>query len=223
MTSAFKRPDSVINLGTNNQFDSNSLDGNGTIIIGAGSTLTSAEYNGFTFFGGLSGSGALILGSQAGSAGGPYTAGLLGASPNFSGSITDAWTNELQVGAATVLGDASATNTLILDSGSLQATGNASLAQNITIEDTQGISTIPNTTTIDTQTNTLTLTGHISGGNSLLKIGTGAWSSAPPTAMPEAQMLRAAHCWSRRRGRCRPTTPCRSAVAPRCNWAWGPA
>jgi len=166
----------TINLGTGNVYDNNSIDGPGTIVIGSGSTLTTDEYNGFTFSGSLSGSGSLILGSSAGasSAGAPYTGVFLGTSPNFSGPISATYLSILQVGAGATLGNGSATNTLTLDSGELQAAGNASLPQNITIEDTQeGNGVGDGITTIDTQTNTLTLTGHISGGNGLLKVGTG--------------------------------------------------
>jgi fibronectin-binding autotransporter adhesin len=164
-----------VNLGTNNTYDNNSIDGLGTITIGAGSTLTTDEYNGYTFAGSLSGSGALILGSAGGasSSGAPYTGEFTGTSPNFSGPIDVTYVSTLQVGAGATLGNASSTNTITLDSGILQAAGNTTLAQNITIEDTLGISPIPNTTTIDTQTNTLTLTGNISGPNALMKIGTG--------------------------------------------------
>ena len=112
-----------------------------------------------------------------------------------------------------MLGNGSSTNTLILDSGSLQATGSVSLNQNITIEDTQGL--VGGITTIDTQANTLSLTGHISGGNSLLKIGTGTLalgasnSYAGGTSVTGGTLLVAAAA------RCRPTTPCRSAAAAR--------
>jgi autotransporter-associated beta strand protein len=158
----------IFNLGANNLIYANGLYGDGAINIGAGTTLMAAQYGGFEFDGILTGSGALSLGSNAG---GPGTSLFTGASTGFSGPITVAWTNTLQVGAGTVLGNASSTNTLTLDSGSLQAIGNVTLPQNVTIEDTQQIAN--NNTTIDTQTNTLTLSGHISGGNSLQKIGTG--------------------------------------------------
>jgi autotransporter-associated beta strand protein len=167
----------IINLGTNNLYDSNSLSGNGTIIIGAGSTLTSGEFNGFTFSGSLSGSGSLILGSAAGISGNPdstsYTEVFLGTSPSFTGSIDVAYLSTLQVGAGATVGS----GTITLDSGELQASGNATLANNIVTEDTGGtlgIGPLANgITTIDTQTNTLSLTGHISGTNTLMKIGTG--------------------------------------------------
>jgi len=172
---------STANLGTNNVYDNNSIDGAGTIAIGSGSTLTSAEYNGFTFSGSLSGSGSLILGSVSGasSAGAPFTGTFLGTSPTFSGPISVTFENNLAVGTGATLGNASSTNTITLDSGTLQAVGNATLAQNITIEDTQQI--VNNTTVINTSSttgtvtvgNTLTLSGHISGGNSIQKTGIG--------------------------------------------------
>jgi len=172
---------STVNLGTNNVYDDNSIDGAGTIAIGSGSTLTTAEYNGYTFNGSLSGSGSLILGSVGGasSAGAPYTGTFYGTSPTFSGPISVTFLDNLAVGTGVTLGNASSTNTITLDSGTLQAVGNANLAQNITIEDTQGI--VNNTTVINTSSttgtvtvgNTLTLSGHISGGNSIQKTGIG--------------------------------------------------
>ncbi len=161
----------TINLGANNYINNNTMENTGTINIGAGTTLVSGQDGDFTFAGAFSGSGTLILGSDAGSAGGPYTIGLTGDSSSFSGPITVAWTNQLQVGTGAVLGNASSTNTLTLDSGSLQAIGNVTLPQNVTIEDTQGIA--GGVTQIDTQTYTLGLSGHISGPNTLQKIGAG--------------------------------------------------
>jgi autotransporter-associated beta strand protein len=167
----------TLNLGTNNVYDSNSLGGAGTIVIGAGSTLTSAEFNGFTFNGALSGPGAVILGSAAGSGGTnpplpPYTGTFLGASPNFSGPLTVAYLNTVQVGAAATLGNGSATNILTLDSGTLQATGNTTLSNPVVLADTQSITS--GSIIVDSQTFTLGLTGHISGGLGLTKNGTGA-------------------------------------------------
>jgi autotransporter-associated beta strand protein len=167
----------LVNLGINNVYDNNSIDGLGTLVIGAGSTLTSGEYNGFTFNGSLSGSGSLILGSAGGISGNPnstsYTEVFLGTSPSFTGSVDVAYLSTLQVGAGANVGS----GTITLDSGELQASGNATLANNIVIEDTGGTLGIGplanNITTIDTQTNTLTLNGHISGTNTLMKIGTG--------------------------------------------------
>ncbi len=167
----------TVNLGTNNVYDDNSLNGNGTIIIGSGSTLTSGEYNGYNFYGSLSGSGSLILGSANGLNGNPsstsYTEEFAGTSPNFTGSIDVAYLSTLQIGAGANVGS----GTITLDSGELQASGNTTLANNIVVEDTGGTLGVGplanNITTIDTQTNNLTLTGHISGPNTLLKIGTG--------------------------------------------------
>jgi autotransporter-associated beta strand protein len=79
------------------------------------------------------------------------------------------------VGNGATLGNASSTNTLTFDSGTLQAIGNTILAQNITITDTYDLSN--NTTVINTASgtvgNTLTLSGAISGGNLLQKTGIG--------------------------------------------------
>jgi autotransporter-associated beta strand protein len=163
----------TVNLGTNNTYDSNSLDGNGTIIIGAGTSLYTDEYNGFNYYGSLSGSGSLFFGTAASSSTDTsYTGAFFGTSPNYSGPITVQYLNNLEVGAGATLGNASSTNTLTLDSGTLQAVGNANLAQNITIEDTQQIAN--NITGINVGSgNTLTLSGHISGGNTLETTGPG--------------------------------------------------
>ncbi|MGD0770837.1 MAG: autotransporter-associated beta strand repeat-containing protein, partial [Tepidisphaeraceae bacterium] len=159
----------LIDLGQNNYINNNSLNNLGTVNIGAGTTLVTAQGNGFTFPGSITGSGSIIFGAASATV--AQTAALTGASPAFSGSITVAETYLLQVGAGTVLGNNSSTNTLTFDSGNLQALGNVNIPQTITIEDTQSLSN--NNTVIDTQTNTLTLSGQISGGNSLQKIGTG--------------------------------------------------
>jgi fibronectin-binding autotransporter adhesin len=185
----------VINVGAGNYVNSNSLDGNGTIIIGAGSTLVTGEYNGFLFSGSLSGSGSINIGANTGGA--AYEATFTGTSPNFSGSIDAAWGSTIGVGNGATLGSASASITL--DSGALQVVGTLSatnapvpavvnLSQNILIEDTQDI--VNNITTVDTETdvpiltgtvvtgtvvvaNSLTLSGHISGPNTLQKTGVG--------------------------------------------------
>jgi autotransporter-associated beta strand protein len=163
----------VVNLGQSNIYDNNSLSGNGTIIIGTGSTLTTDEFNGFSFNGSLSGNGALILGSSGGanSAGAPYTGEFTGTSPGFTGPISVEFLSTLQVGAGATLGTG---NTITLDSGELQAAGNTTLSQNIVTEDTQGITN--GTTTIDTQGYTLGLSGSITNGatiQNLAKVGTG--------------------------------------------------
>ena len=129
----------TINLGANNFINNNSFDGAGTINIGAGTTLNAAQYNGLIFNGSLAGSGALVLGSAAGSAGGPYVTSMLGTSPAFSGPITATFSNVLQVGTASTLGDGSATNIITLDFGTLQAAGNTTLAQPIVLTDTQSL------------------------------------------------------------------------------------
>ncbi len=165
----------TINLGTGNTYDNNSIDGPGTIILGSGTTLTTAEYNGFTYNGSLSGTGSLNLGSDT-----AYTSSLTGyigeflgtSSPNFSGSIDAAWTSTLEVGAGASLGNGSPSNTITLDSGTLMAIGTTSLPQNITIEDTEGL--VNGITTVDVSSgNTLTLTGQISGTNTLQKTDAG--------------------------------------------------
>jgi autotransporter-associated beta strand protein len=167
----------TINLGTNNTFDSNSISGPGTLILGAGTTLYTDEYNGFTFSGSLSGSGALTLGALTPQSEGDvdYPGAILGTSPNYSGPVTVQLQALLQVGNGATLGNASSTNTLTFDSGTLQAIGNTILAQNITITDTYDLSN--NTTVINTASgtvgNTLTLSGAISGGNLLQKTGIG--------------------------------------------------
>jgi fibronectin-binding autotransporter adhesin len=164
----------TVNLGSGNTYDDNSIDGPGTIILGSGTTLTTDEYNGFTYNGSLSGTGSLNLGSDA-----AYTANLvgyvgefLGTSPNFSGAIDAAWTSTLEVGAGASLGNGSASNSITLDSGALFAIGTTSLPQNITIEDTAGL--VNGITTVDVSSgNTLTLTGQISGTNTLQKTDAG--------------------------------------------------
>jgi autotransporter-associated beta strand protein len=193
------------NLGSNNTYDSNSIGGAGTILLGPGTTLRSDEYNGYYFSGSLSGAGTLALGSAAASSQNvTYTGTFAGTSPNFSGPINVTYLQNLGVANGATLGNASATNTITFDSGSLQAIGAVAvngttatpspaivnLAQNITIEDTLGVAS--NTTIINTETdvpytippataptgtmavgNTLTLSGHISGPNTLMKTGIG--------------------------------------------------
>jgi autotransporter-associated beta strand protein len=130
-----------------------------------------------------------------------FEATFAGASPSYSGAIDVAWGSTLGLANGATLGDGSASNTITLDSGSIQLLGNVvvngntatpspavvTLSQNITIEDTQqlvnGITNINTesdiTYTIGTGTataaigNTLTLSGQISGPNTLQKTGLG--------------------------------------------------
>jgi autotransporter-associated beta strand protein len=190
----------VLNLGSNNSWNNNSMGGLGTVILGTGTTLDTAQYGGFYFGGALSGSGTVVLGSLAASSNNTtYTGTFAGTSPNFSGAINVTFLQNLGVANGATLGNASVTNTITLDSGSLEAIGAVvvngtaatpapaivTLAQNITIEDTLAIAN--NVTTIDTESdigynnntatlpvgNTLTLSGQISGPNTLMKTGMG--------------------------------------------------
>jgi autotransporter-associated beta strand protein len=195
----------TVNLGSNNTYDNNSLSGNGTVIIGPGSVLTTAEYGNSSFSGSLSGTGTLQLGNLASSSSNvTNTATLTGTSPSFSGPIIVQYLQNLGVGNGASIGNASATNILTLDSGSLEAVGAVTvtattatpvpavvnLPQNMVIEDTltiaNGVATIntesdvPVTLTGQSSPsstmaigNTLTLSGHISGGDTLTKTGLG--------------------------------------------------
>jgi fibronectin-binding autotransporter adhesin len=193
----------TINLGTGNVVTNNSMGGSGTIIIGAGTSLTTDQYGGFYFGGSLSGSGNLTMGSNASTSGnGTGYVGTFGStSPNFSGAIDVAWDSTLGLGNGATLGNGSGSNTITLDSGQVQVyggvdvTGNTAMAvpstvtlvQNILLEDTQDLVnnvtavntesdityTISNTTFTMAVANTLTLSGQISGPNELQKNGIG--------------------------------------------------
>jgi autotransporter-associated beta strand protein len=193
----------TINLGTGNVVTNNSMGGSGTIIIGAGTSLTTDQYGGFYFGGSLSGSGSLTMGSNASTSGnGTGYIGTFGStSPSYSGAIDVAWDSTLGLGNGATLGNGSGSNTITLDSGQVQVyggvdvTGNTAMAvpstvtlvQNILLEDTQDLVnnvtavntesdityTISNTTFTMAVANTLTLSGHISGPNELQKNGIG--------------------------------------------------
>ena len=207
----------TINLGANNYIADVSMENTGTVNIGTGTTLAAGTYGATNFGGSLTGSGTLTFGSNAG---GPQVDALTGASPNFSGPINVEWLSTLQVGAGTVLGNNSSTNTLTLDSGTLQAIGNVIIPQSISIVDTQSIAN--NTTTIDTQTNTLTLSGQISGGNLLQKIGTGTLILAATNSYGGGTDVTAGTLVVGATARCRRTARWLSAVVRSCNWARAP-
>ncbi|HEY1686122.1 MAG TPA: dockerin type I repeat-containing protein [Tepidisphaeraceae bacterium] len=126
---------SLFNVGSH-AINGNSLYGAGTVNIGSGGTLTLGYYNSETFFNGsFTGSGALIFtGAVTNTPGqGATPQYIYGSSPSFSGPITVNAGDTLGFQSNSALGNGSATNTVTLDNGILQAIGSCVGSQNIII------------------------------------------------------------------------------------------
>jgi hypothetical protein len=127
--------DSVMNV-SNYTINANALYGSGTVNIGAGGVLTLGYYNSETFFdGSFTGSGKLIFtGTVTNTPGqGATPQYIYGSSPSFSGPIVVNGGDTLGIQSNNALGNGSATNTLTLDNGILQAIGSCTGTQNVII------------------------------------------------------------------------------------------
>ncbi len=101
----------------------------GNVDLGTGGVLTTGEYSSYTYFGTISGAGSVIVGGESAT---PQIDGFAG-SNSYSGTTTVTNGNTLQVGAANNLGDQSATNYVILNNGTLQATANFGSTRRVNI------------------------------------------------------------------------------------------
>ncbi|MCE9589610.1 MAG: autotransporter-associated beta strand repeat-containing protein, partial [Planctomycetes bacterium] len=131
---------------------------------GATDSVLTINNSGAQSFAGViqDGSGAGLLNLSKLGAG---TLTLSGTSSTYSGTTTIS-AGILQAAGSGSLGDGSASNTLIFAGGTLQATGT------ITSPSTRGI-TLSSTGLIDTNSQSITLAGVISGANGLTKSGAG--------------------------------------------------
>jgi hypothetical protein len=135
----------------------------GSVHIGAGGVLTTGEFAAFsyTFFGTITGVGSVIIGGD--DANQDSVVGFAG-NNSYSGSTTITNGSILDVFTPSALGDGSATNTLILDQGTLRAGTPFTSARNVIVN--------PGSGTIDTNGSNITL-GGVAGNGSLTKQGDG--------------------------------------------------
>jgi hypothetical protein len=106
----------------------------GTIDLGTGGVLSTGLYSGAAFFGTITGAGSLIVGAtHPDDAGAPPSTVTLGGVNTYTGTTSVVHGNVLEVSAAANLGDGSPTNYLILDQGTLRATGSFSSTRKVSI------------------------------------------------------------------------------------------
>jgi hypothetical protein len=109
----------------------------GVIDLGTGGVLSTGFFGGYTFFGSINGAGSVVVGGEDTS---PHVVGFAG-SNSYSGTTTVTNGNTLQIGSAVNLGDESATNSVILNNGILQATADFTTTRQVNIATTGTVDT----------------------------------------------------------------------------------